>query len=68
MAVVLGNHQKLIVLDHKGHLGLATATREGVTVHSDATITKQWSFTCPTLVGTTLYVRDEEHVMALDVG
>lgn len=45
-----------------------TVTREGMTIRSQCQLTEQESFTAPTLVGTTLYVRDEMHVMALDLG
>ena len=51
-----------------GLLALATATTEGLTVHAQCQLTERWSFTAPTLVGTTLYVRDEKHIMALDLG
>ena len=67
-AVAIGGDGKLIILDHTGKLGLATVTTEGVTVHSQCQITERWSFTAPTLVGTTLYLRDEKHIMALDLG
>ncbi len=59
---------KLIMLDNTGLLGLATVGPEGLTVHSEYRVTEKWSFTAPTLVGTTLYVRDEKHIAALDVG
>jgi outer membrane protein assembly factor BamB len=67
MSVAVGGGGKLVVLDHSGQLALATATREGLTIHSQCRITEKWSFTCPTLIGTTLYVRDEKHIMALDL-
>ena len=56
------------VLDHNGQLGLATVDREGLTVLSQCQLTEKWSFTAPTLVGQTLFVRDEKHIMALDLG
>jgi outer membrane protein assembly factor BamB len=59
---------KVIFLDWNGHLVLATATRGGLTVHSQFQITERYSMTAPTLVGTTLYVRDRKHIMALDLG
>jgi outer membrane protein assembly factor BamB len=66
-AVVLSAGEKLIVLDHRGNLGLATATREGLTVHSQFQATEQYSFTVPTIVGKTLYLRDEKRIMAFDL-
>ncbi|MBU0717608.1 MAG: PQQ-like beta-propeller repeat protein [Planctomycetes bacterium] len=61
---------KVILLDQRGQLALATATPEGITVHSTWQI-PEWSaetFTAPTLVGKTLYVRDRKHIMALNLG
>ena len=59
---------KLIILDENGWLTLATATPEGLTVHSKCQITERYSYSVPTLVGKTLYVRDRKHIMALDLG
>ncbi|UCG34196.1 MAG: PQQ-like beta-propeller repeat protein [Phycisphaerales bacterium] len=60
---------KLILLDGKGQLALATVTPEGLTVHSKCQMTAEaYSWTPPTLAGTTLYLRDRHHIMALDVG
>lgn len=59
---------KFIILDENGWLTLATASPERLTIHSRCNVTERWSLTPPTLVGTTLYIRDERHIMALDVG
>lgn len=60
---------KLIILDGKGQLALASVTPEGLTVHSKCQMTAEaYSWTPPTLAGTTLYLRDRHHIMALDVG
>ena len=60
---------KLILLDGRGRLALATVTPEGMTVHSKCQMTaEEYSWTPPTLVGRTLYVRDRKHIMALDLG
>jgi outer membrane protein assembly factor BamB len=59
---------KVIILDENGKLTLATATPEAFTVYSQCQITERYSYTPPTLVDTTLYVRDRKHIMALDVG
>jgi hypothetical protein len=68
MASCVAADGKLIVLDQDGQLTLATATREKLTVHSQYKITERYSFTAPTLVGTTLYVKDRKRIMALDLG
>ena len=59
---------KFIILDEDGQLALATASPEGLTIHSKCTITERISWTSPTLVGKTLYIRDRNHIMALDLG
>ena len=59
---------KLIILDENGQLTLATATPEGLTVHSQCKITEKYSFSVPALADKILYVRDRKHIMALDLG
>ncbi|UCE62091.1 MAG: PQQ-like beta-propeller repeat protein [Phycisphaerales bacterium] len=59
---------KLIILDENGKLTLTTATPEELTVLAQDTVTERYSYSVPTLVGTTLYVRDRRHIMALDLG
>ncbi len=58
---------KTIFLDWNGMLALTTTTAEGLTVHSKCQVGERYSFTTPTLAGTTLYVRDRKHIMALDL-
>ena len=58
---------KAILLDQNGELALATLSRRGLNIHSQHRITEKYSLTSPTLVGTTLYVRDESRMMALDL-
>jgi outer membrane protein assembly factor BamB len=59
---------KLIILDEDGILALATPTPEALTVHTKLQLLKKPAWTAPTLVGKTLYVRDKETIMALDLG
>ncbi len=68
MPVAIGGADGLIIMDHNGQLGLATATPRGLTIHSQHQICETESLTAPTLVGSTLYVRDERYIMALDLG
>lgn len=58
---------KVIVLDEDGNLALTKMTPEGMEVLSQCKITELYSWAAPTLVGTTLYVRDRAHIMALDL-
>jgi outer membrane protein assembly factor BamB len=59
---------KAIFLDEDGELALARLSPEGVTVLSKAKLFETRSWTVPTLVGTTLYARDRERIVALDLG
>lgn len=58
---------KLIILDEQGYLALATGTPEGLEVLSKAKVLEEKSWTCPTLVGTRLYLRDHHNIMCLDL-
>jgi outer membrane protein assembly factor BamB len=64
-AVLAG--KQLILLDEDGNLALATLSPEGMTINSKVELLKGSAWTVPTLVGTTLYVRDRQRVMALDL-
>jgi outer membrane protein assembly factor BamB len=59
---------KLVILNQEGELGLATLGPKGLRVSSRCQVGAQYSFSAPTLVGSTLYLRDESHIMALDLG
>ncbi|HVR29218.1 MAG TPA: PQQ-binding-like beta-propeller repeat protein, partial [Thermoanaerobaculia bacterium] len=59
---------KTILLDEDGALGLVEVSREGMTVRSRAQVFDSLSWTVPTLVGTKLYLRNREEIMALDLG
>jgi outer membrane protein assembly factor BamB len=59
---------KLIILDEDGKLGLATPSPSGLNVHSQVQLLDGTSWTVPTLVGTTIYVRDRRNIVALQLG
>lgn len=59
---------RFIILDEDGQLGLATGTPDGFKVDSKADVLKKVSWTVPTLVGTSLYLRDLTSIVALDLG
>ena len=59
---------KVLIMDEDGDLALAKLAPEGMTTLSQARIFNSTSWTAPTLVGTTLYARDREKMVALDVG
>ncbi|MFN2511079.1 MAG: PQQ-binding-like beta-propeller repeat protein [Pyrinomonadaceae bacterium] len=60
--------EKFVVLDEDGTLGLASPTPNGLKVHSRVELLSGTSWTVPTLVGSTLYVRNRTSVMALHLG
>jgi outer membrane protein assembly factor BamB len=57
-----------IAIDEDGHLALATVTPEGLEMHARVPLLSSVAWTPPTLVGTTLYVRDRQHILALHLG
>jgi hypothetical protein len=67
-ASLLQAGDKTIILDEDGDLALATMSSARVTIHSEFKLFETTSWTVPTLVGTTLYARDREKVVALDLG
>jgi len=58
---------KFILLDEDGQLGLATATPQGLTVHSKFKPAERYAWAAPTLVGTKLYFRDRKNIFAFDL-
>jgi len=65
-SVVLAG-DKLILLDEDGVLALAEPTTEGLGLISQVQLFDGVSWTVPTLAGTTLYARDRERLVALDL-
>jgi hypothetical protein len=59
---------KLLFLDEQGRLALARVSPERFELLASAEIARPDAWTLPTLVGTTLFVRDQEKILALDLG
>ncbi len=59
---------RMIVLDEDGQLALARVSPEKFELQARATLLEKVSWTAPTLVGKTLYLRDKKTIMALDLG
>ena len=59
---------RFIILDEDGHLLMATATGEGLTVNAKVDLLGGRSWTVPSLSGTRLYVRDRKNIVALELG
>lgn len=60
--------ERLVLLGEDGQLALATPSPTGLTVHSKAPLLERVSWTVPTVIGGTLYVRDQKRILALQVG
>ena len=67
-ASVLYADGKFIIMDEDGDLVLADMSPAGYRTLARASIFDTTSWTVPTLVGTTLYARDREKIVALDLG
>ncbi len=67
-AQVVAAGDKFIFVDEEGKLVLARMTPESLEVLSEVELLEKVAWTVPTLVESTLYVRDKKSIMALDVG
>jgi len=59
---------KLVILDEDGMLYLASATPEELVVHAKTQLLDRVAWTVPTIVGTTMYVRDKKQILAVNLG
>ncbi len=59
---------KLVILDEDGVLYLASATPEKLVVHAKTQLLDKVAWTVPTIVGTTLFVRDNHRILAVNLG
>ncbi len=58
---------KLVILDENGDLALAEAKPEALKILCRANILTHQAWTVPTIIGSTMYVRDRKTIMALDL-
>ena len=58
----------LVIVDEDGEIAVASLTDRGLEVHAQSQILTANAWTPPTLVGSTLYVRDRTNILALDLG
>jgi len=66
-ALALWADEKLLFLSEDGELTLARVTPDRFEHLASAPIARANAWTLPTLAGTTLYIRDEEKILALDL-
>ena len=59
---------KVVLLDEEGDLAIATVSPQGIEVHARAHVLERNVWTPPTLVGTTLYLRNRKDMKALELG
>ncbi len=59
--------EQILILDEDGDLALASLKDDGIEVHAQARILSSRSWAAPALAGTTLYVRDQKELVALDL-
>jgi outer membrane protein assembly factor BamB len=59
---------KLLVLDEEGHLGLVSVGARGLQILGKAQILESIAWTPPTLLDTTLFVRDRKTIAAYSLG
>jgi outer membrane protein assembly factor BamB len=66
-STLIGAAGHLVILDEDGNLAIATPGPTGMTVHAKAQVLTGRSWTVPTLSGTTLYLRNQQQIVALDL-
>ncbi len=67
-ASILYADNKAIILDEDGDLAIATLSPKEMIVLAKTKVFATTSWSAPTLVGTTLYARDRETIVAIDLG
>jgi outer membrane protein assembly factor BamB len=60
--------RKLITLDQDGNLMLANPSQQGFQVNAKSELLTTLSWTPPVLVGTRVYIRDRQSIMAVELG
>jgi outer membrane protein assembly factor BamB len=57
----------LVIVDESGEVALASLSRDGLRVHARKELLTSNAWTPPTVVGSTVYVRDRKDILALDL-
>ncbi|MDH3626299.1 MAG: PQQ-like beta-propeller repeat protein [Acidobacteriota bacterium] len=66
-ANVIAADGRLFVLDEDGVLSMTTATPEDLTMQAQTSLFDGVSWTVPTIIGATMYVRDQQKMVALSL-
>jgi outer membrane protein assembly factor BamB len=67
-SVVASADGKLVILEEKGKLSIATPTTEGLDVHATVELLTEPAWSAPTLIDDILFVRDSKTIVAVDLG
>lgn len=59
---------KIVLVDEDGEIAVASVTDRGLEVHARSHVLTANAWTPPTLVGSTLYIRDRRDILALSLG
>jgi outer membrane protein assembly factor BamB len=57
----------LVIVDEHGEIAVASVSDAGLRVHARKAFLKPTAWTPPTIVGSTVYVRDRQDILALDL-
>jgi outer membrane protein assembly factor BamB len=57
----------LVIVDESGEIAVASVARKGLLVHARKQLLQANAWTPPTVVGSTLFVRDRKEILALDL-
>ena len=67
-AQMVDGNGTLVIVDEQGEIAVASVSREKLQVHARRELLTPNAWTPPTLVGSTLYVRDRKNILAFDLG
>ena len=67
-AQMVDGNGTLVIVDEQGEIAVASVSREKLQVHARKELLTPNAWTPPTLVGSTLYVRDRKNILAFDLG
>ncbi len=60
--------KQLIILDEDGNLALTTPHKDKLEIHNKVKVAERQSWTCPTISGKRMFLRDRKTIQAFDIG
>ena len=67
IANYLGVGDPLLLLDDNGQVALAAPTEKALNVLGKIAVLEKRAWTAPTLIGKRLYLRDQKHILAMQL-